>query len=561
MKTLLLGLLVLVGINNNTTAQNCLNFDGPSDLVQTNYTGVLGSANRTFEAWVYVSSSAPNSNLAILDYGLNAVGSRNTFAVSSSRALSFTSGGTNANIATPASSVPLDQWAHVAFVLNNSIGYLYVNGVQLGTGSLSTVNTPSGNESIKIGQRVAGGSIPFFGSIDEIRVWDDARTQTEIQTNMNNELCSVDANLQLYLRLNEGVANGVNTAITTAEDFSGNSHSSTLNSFALTGSTSNWVTGVALTPGYSLSNSPHSACNSYTWPVNSTTYTNSGSYFSVLSGANINGCDSLITLDLTINTTNDFTSNVSSCDSYTWVVNGQTYTTSSVVVEPLTTAQGCPYNHTLNLTLGQSNSGSIDITSCDSYTWAETGQTYTSSGTHTTTLTNISGCDSILTLNLTINAVDNSITNNGDLSITATEGNGIYQWLDCDNNYAIIAGETSQSFTASVNGNYAVEVNANGCVDTSACELINIVNIDELNSSNSIVVFPNPIKSQVSLNFGAEISVGDITVLDAFGRKLKSINFKSRSEISFSLNETAGIYFIHVKDENNNLTILKVVKE
>jgi hypothetical protein len=109
-----------------SSAQNGLNFDGSNDIVQTNYTGVLGSPDRTFEAWVFVSSSAPALNLAILDYGLNAVGSRNTFLISGSRGLSFISGGTNANIGTAASTVPLNQWVHVAFVMDNSTGYLYI---------------------------------------------------------------------------------------------------------------------------------------------------------------------------------------------------------------------------------------------------------------------------------------------------------------------------------------------------------------------------------------------------------------------------------------------------
>ena len=57
------------------SAQNALNFDGVDDYVQTNFSGVLASNNRTFEAWVNVSPNAPNANLTILDYGLNAVGS------------------------------------------------------------------------------------------------------------------------------------------------------------------------------------------------------------------------------------------------------------------------------------------------------------------------------------------------------------------------------------------------------------------------------------------------------------------------------------------------------
>ena len=169
MKKVIILAYIILALTSSNFAQNGLSFDGNNDVVQTTYTGVLGTAYRTFEAWVFVNSNAPSSNLAILDYGLNSVGSRNTFSISGSRGLSFLSGGTNANIGTAANAVPVNQWTHVAFVLDNGTGYLYVNGTQMGTGSLSTVNTSSNNENVKIGERVVGGSIPFNGSLDEIR--------------------------------------------------------------------------------------------------------------------------------------------------------------------------------------------------------------------------------------------------------------------------------------------------------------------------------------------------------------------------------------------------------
>ena len=54
---------------------------GADDVLQTTFPGVLGSADRTFEAWVYVNPSGPASNLNIMDYGTNAAGSRNSFSV------------------------------------------------------------------------------------------------------------------------------------------------------------------------------------------------------------------------------------------------------------------------------------------------------------------------------------------------------------------------------------------------------------------------------------------------------------------------------------------------
>ncbi len=560
MKTALLSILLL-GFSPIIYAQNALDFDGNDDVVQTNYTGVLGSADRTFEAIVFVSSSAPSSNLAILDYGTNAVGSRNTFAVSGSRALTFISGGTNANISSPASSVPVNQWVHVALVIDNSVGFLYVNGVQVGTGSLSTVNTPAGNENVKIGQRVSGGSIPFQGGIDEVRIWNDVRTPAELQANMMSELCTLDPNLQLYLRLNEGTAGGNNLGVTSALEESGNGHTATLSGFALNGATSNWIVGSAITPGISSSNTVVSECDSYIWSATGTTYTTTGIYSTVLSGANANGCDSTLILDLSIFTANDLTTNVSECDSYTWSVNGQTYTTSTTVVEPLTTSQGCAYNHTLNLTIGTSSSDTSTVNACDSYTWSANNQIYTASGTYTETYTNQSGCDSIVTLELAINTVDNTATDNGDLSMTANDATASYQWLDCDNGFSIIAGATSQTYTTTTDGNFAVEVTANGCVDTSACITIDYANLDFLDLYSHVSLYPNPTNSGALLSFGETIASANITVTDASGRNISKHTILNQKELLLDFPSEAGVYFVCVKTIDQRSLTLRLVKE
>lgn len=89
--------------------------------------------------------------------------------------------------------------------------------------------------------------------------------------------------------------------------------------------------------------------------------------------------------------------------------------------------------------------------------------------------------------NAQLNSTSFTVTQN-DVTLTADQTGAIYQWLDCDNNYAEIVGETNQSFTSQVTGNYAVEVAMNGCVDTSACYLVDYTNIDELQMNKKEVV-------------------------------------------------------------------------
>ena len=141
------------------------------------------------------------------------------------------------------------------------------------------------------------------------------------------------------------------------------------------------------------------ACNSYTW-INGITYTssnNSGQY--VLT--NSKGCDSLIFLDLTINYPNTGVETVTTCNSYTWI-NGVTYTSSiNTVKDTLQNTNGCDSVVSLDLTIINSTFGTDTIVACNSYLW--NGNLYTSSNySAKDTLVNAVGCDSIVTLHLTI---------------------------------------------------------------------------------------------------------------------------------------------------------------
>lgn len=83
-----------------------------------------------------------------------------------------------------------------------------------------------------------------------------------------------------------------------------------------------------------------------------------------------------------------------------------------------------------------------------------------------------------------LSGIDNDVTQSGAL-LTADMNGANYQWLDCDNNYAEIPGETNQWYTASVVGHYAVRITySNLCeateVDTSSCHLVDLADIDEL---------------------------------------------------------------------------------
>lgn len=89
--------------------------------------------------------------------------------------------------------------------------------------------------------------------------------------------------------------------------------------------------------------------------------------------------------------------------------------------------------------------------------------------------------------NSQLNTTVFTVTQTGP-QLTADESGAAYQWLDCDNNYAVINGETNQSYTPAVTGNYAVEISNGACVDTSACFLVDYTGIDELSHGEKELV-------------------------------------------------------------------------
>ena len=193
-------------------------------------------------------------------------------------------------------------------------------------------------------------------------------------------------------------------------------------------------------------------------------------------------------------------------------------------------------------------------TACDNYIWID-GNTYTSSNsTATDTLANAAGCDSVVTLNLTINTVDNGINNNSP-TLTAAAAGATYQWLDCDNNFTPITGEVNQSYTATASGNYAVEVTKNNCTDTSDCESVTVVGLQE-NKVSNIHIHPNPTNDQITINIKGYHGPVEVEVYDLSGRLLLTTKFTTLSIKNYA----KGIYVFKVS-YGDRVEEIKVVKD
>jgi hypothetical protein len=272
----------------------------------------------------------------------------------------------------------------------------------------------------------------------------------------------------------------------------------------------------------------------------------------------------LVTLDLTILNSTTGTDTQTACNSFTWI-DGNTYTASNNAATYNLVggaANGCDSLVTLDLTILNSTTGTDTQTACNSFTWID-GNTYTVSNnaaTYTLVGGAANGCDSLVTLDLTINSVTDISTSTSGVTVTANNSGATYQWLDCNNNNAVIAGEIGQSFTAITNGNYAVEITENGCIDTSACTAITTVGIIENSFGDELVVYPNPTNGDLSINLGSSYENTQLIITDISGKLIESKNIIQTQVINLSIQEPAGIYLVSVQSDDRKV-IIRLIKE
>jgi hypothetical protein len=154
--------------------------------------------------------------------------------------------------------------------------------------------------------------------------------------------------------------------------------------------------------------------------------------------------------------------------------------------------------------------------------------------------------------------IDATVTTVG-LTITANEAAASYAWVDCNNGNSPILGETSQSFTATANGSYAVEVTTNCGTVTSACVAITTVGLSENPLFNGVSLYPNPTNGNVTVDLGS-LNSASLKVTGMNGQVVyEKENIEAVSH-QFNLNESAGVYFVEISS-NGESRVLKLVKK
>jgi hypothetical protein len=264
------------------------------------------------------------------------------------------------------------------------------------------------------------------------------------------------------------------------------------------------------------------ACDTFLWSQNGSIYSNSGTYSDTL--ISTNGCDSIVTLNLTINTIPPTIQNVSACDTYRWAENNQTYTESTQAFVNLKNSRGCDSLIVLNLTINRKDSSSFNVNQCNPYTWNLTGITYTTSGVYKTTILTSNGCDSIVTLNLIINpiysiALDTTVDNSFEWNGTVYTTSGTY----------------TQFFTSVNDCDSSVTINL----------IINTIGLESL--QNDFAYFPNPIGDERILYLPNNSILCDYYLFDFKGMLVQKGAVQKTLELNNNIK--AGTYILSIQNE------------
>jgi hypothetical protein len=595
-----------------------LDFDGTNDVVNTSFS-TPATNSLTLEAWIYPRATTVKR---IITKFKNSATESGEFIfdtynpTNNGRGLRFyVEGASVTHTISVANVLTLNAWNHVATTFNNGVVKLYVNGLAVATNTAPFTSIPSNTATVCFGEDATIGALEYFnGKMDDIRIWNTARTQTEIAGNMNNCLAGNESGLINYFKISENVGNTITDLVTnTTGNMSGMTPAtawtagnvncgSNLCEFEMT-----QLITVTVNPAPVISVNSGSICSGSNFtitPSGASTYTIQGGNAIITPTANTTytvagtsalGCvsASFATSSVTINSLPIITVNsgsVCSGNTFTIVPNGaNTYTIQggSNVVNPTanttftvigTSAAGCTSNTfaTSNVTVNATPTITVNdgiICSGNSFTITPSGaSTYTIQGgsavktptanaSYTVVGTNSVGCVSpaFATSSVTVNILPSiAATTNNTLicvgqtaSLTANGTATSYTWnTSATGNNISVSPTVTTNYTVTGTDVNGCENNAVVTQNVSLCT--GIINITTNN--NTMTLFPNPSSSMLTIQTIEEIKA--VYIFNTLGDLVKTENTNTFSVEQLS----SGIYMIHVKTEKG-MNTLRFIRE
>ena len=302
-------------------------------------------------------------------------------------------------------------------------------------------------------------------------------------------------------------------------------------------------------------------CEGTTYTENGFNVSEAGTYTQNLQ--TVNGCDSIITLNLTVNPVENTNLTAAICEGTTYTENGFNVSEAGTYTQNLQTVNGCDSIVTLTLTVNPVESTTFTAAICEGTTYTENGFNVSEAGTHTLNLQTVNGCDSIVTLTLTVNPVESTnltaaicegttYTENGfNVSEAGTYTQNLQTINGCDSivtlnltvnptynitiDASINEGETYEEngFSESEAGTYVHTLQAeNGCDSVITLNLtVNSSLNDVVANAVEVSLYPNPANAYTMLKVEDLKEQTPVYLFDIQGRKLKDYVLNAAQQI------------------------------
>lgn len=243
------------------------------------------------------------------------------------------------------------------------------------------------------------------------------------------------------------------------------------------------------------------------------------------------------------------TQNLDVCFGQSITVGANTYSSTGNYVDTVLAQNGCDSVVTTNLTVGPDLSQTDSVSICQGETYTVGTSTYSISGTYTDNFTSGS-CDSTVTTVLIVQSAVNATVSQINNSLSANQSGASYQWIDCGNGNSVIAGATAQTYVAPAVGTYAVIVTEGSCSDTSSCLLVTtIVGVEEIESHESILIYPNPNNGNFEISIEGIQGNSRMEIYDEIGKMVFAQNILGSSATMHVNHLPSGLYHVRVIDD------------
>jgi len=235
------------------------------------------------------------------------------------------------------------------------------------------------------------------------------------------------------------------------------------------------------------------------------------------------------------------------CDETSYVLNGQTYTSSGTYMQALMNINGCDSTINLILNLNQSTSSQFEASICEGDVYSWNGMDFDEAGTYMQSFISQSGCDSIVELTLKETTIEFDLSQtDGTLMISAVTGD--ISWINCDTNFEI-EGESANTFTPEEDGSYAVQIEYSGCNVTSDCVNVMSSSLIDLSKNSEIVLFPNPAKDFIFIDSNS--ASGEFVTAEFVSLVGQTLTKKIDNNMINISDLKSGFYFVKIEDASN----------